>query len=1104
MMKAIVAWWGKNPVAGNLLMILSVVFGLISFFMMDREFQPGIKDQGVEIAATWIGASPQDVERQVVTRIEEAVSSIDGIRRIRSQANEGYGWVYLAADPSKDVNVLLDEVQTQVDSISGLPRDLEPLRVRQSVYRDWAVMVALHGNVSERTLYDLAERVRGEIAALPGGALAIISDRRPREISIEVSQEALRRYAVTFDEVARAVRATSIDLSSGVVRTAAGDYQLRARNLGETGTDFETIVVRQTADGSTVRVGDLAKVVDGFADYNLESRQDGQPATMIVIQAADRFNLSKTSEAVRTYMETLNASGRLPEGVRLSMVYDNAQDYESLLDILFQNALQGFILIFLLLLLTLHPMVAFWATLGVVTAFAGSFIILPYADVSLNFMTVFGFLLVLGIMVDDAIIVGEAIYERVERGHAGADSAILATQMVLKPLMASVFVTMIAFLPWMFLTGEVQQFTRAISIVVMSTLIFSLIESLIILPAHLAHVRPVAIGKGFGGRLMALQQRCANSVIWFAEAVYQPLLKRAVRWRYVTLAVFVALFAIAIGLFSSGRVKQSFMPDVENDFMRVSVTMPAGTPFERTKQVAAHLDAARVAFESDTQDLVYRDPKTGEQLSRGAVRSWYMTTTDRQITGYIILTPPEARDVSTKEIARRLQARIGEIPDAEKVDVATSFDTDRAALDIALSSPDTDALRAAVEELKTELRTYASVFDVSDSEDSPTEELRISLRPGAEQLGLTLADVTMQARQAYFGEEVQRLPANGQDVRVYVRYPQPERRTLDSLRDFRLRTPDGREVPFYAVAEAAFAPGVTTIDRRDRKRSIVVSVEAGEGSAKEILKALDQDFWPGFESRHPTVSRRNIGEQQGEQEFFAEFARLVLVALAGMYMLLAVIFRAYSTPLLIMSVIPFAFVGGVIGHLLGGSTFALFSWLGLVAAAGVVVNDNVVLIDKANAIMSRQALTRLAALRGAGDAQPDAAGSEDFSSDELERMLADDEREAVLSFTNEETQDRIIEASVSRFRQIFLTSITEFVGTAPMMFERSVSAQFLKPMIIALAFGVLLCMPVTLLLTPALYMIAKDIKTWGARIWRGRAQPWTLERLRAGASQTAR
>lgn len=1102
-MKGIVAWWGKNPVAGNLVMLVSAVFGLISFFMMDREFQPGIRDQGVQIDASWIAASPEDMERQVIVRIEEAISSIDGVKRIRSQANEGFGWVYLAADPSKDINVLLDEVKTQVDSISGLPRDLEPLRVRQEVYRDWSVLTALQGNVSERTLFDLSEQIRAEMAALPGASLTIIADRRAREIAIEVSEEALQRFGLTFDDVARAVRATSIDLSSGVVKTPSGNYQLRARNLGEAGIDFEGIVIRQTADGSTLRIGDVARVIDGFADFNLESRQNGEPAVMITVQSADRFNLSKTSAAVRDYMQTLNDSGRLPDGVKLSMVYDSAQDYEGLLSILMQNALQGFALIFILLLLTLHPLVAFWATIGVITAFAGSFIILPYVDVSLNFMTVFGFLLVLGIMVDDAIIVGEAIYERVERGHTGADSAIFATQLVLKPLMASVFVTMIAFLPWMFLTGEVQQFTRAISIVVMSTLIFSLIESLIILPAHLAHVRPVTIGKGLWGNLMGFQQRCAHSVIWFAEHVYQPLLKRAVRWRYVTLAIFVAVFAVVIGVFSSGRIKQAFMPEIENDFMRVMVTMPAGTPFERTKEVANQLDAARVALEGDTTDLTYKDPKTGEVLSRGAVRNWYMITQDRQITAYVGLTPPEAREVSTKEIAQKLQARIGEIPDAEKVDVATDFNNDRAALDIALSSPNPAELRVAVEELKAELRTYAAVFDVSDSEDSPTEELRITLRPGAEQLGLTLADVTNQARQAYFGEEVQRLPANGQDIRVYVRYPQAERRTLDSLRDFRLRTPDGREVPFFTVAEAQFAPGVTTIDRRDRKRSIVVSVEAPKESAKEIQDALAADFWPGFESRHPTVSRRNIGEQQGQQEFMAEFSRLLLVALMGMYVLLAVIFRAYSTPMLIMTVIPFAFVGAVIGHLLGGTTFALFSWLGLVAAAGVVVNDNVVLIDRANTIMVRQALHRLSALRGRAEPEVMDGEEEKLSSDELDRRLQHHERGPVMSFTKEEAQARIIEASVSRFRQIFLTSVTEFVGTAPMMFERSVNAQFLKPMIIALAFGVLLCMPVTLLLTPALYMIAKDIKSFFGRMWNGRANPWTVERLRAGAPAPA-
>lgn len=1040
MMKGLVAWWGKNPVAGNLLMIACAIFGWFSYNQMDKEFFPGQQAQQIRIEAVWPGANPEDIERQIITRIEEAVVGIDGVQRLRSQAGEGYGWVVLRARPNRDIEVMLDETRNAVNAISGLPRDLEPLQVRRDMFRNWSILTAVHGpNATERQLQEAGELVRDELAKQPGVNLVIVAGKLSHEVSIELSEDAMRRFGLTFDEVAQAVRGASVDLSGGTVKTASGSYQLRAKNLAENQRAFEDIVVRQSADGGVVRVGDVARVVDGFVDQQAQSRQNGEPAIMVTVLTAERFNLFQASDSVQKFIKEMNESNRLPGDLQMSIVYDESTDYRALLDILFQNAITGFILIFILLLLTLHPVVAFWSTLGVMTAFAGSFIILPYVDVSLNFLTVFGFLLVLGIMVDDAIIVGEAIYERIEKGERGVDAAILSTQMVLKPLMASVMVTVLAFAPWMFISGEERQFTRAMSIVVMSTLFFSLVETLIILPAHLAHVKPLKPGPGFLGTLAGWQVKSSESVLWFSRTIYQPLVRVAVKKRYTTLAIFVVALALSIALMSTGRIKQSFMPEIEGDFVNMSIQLPAGTPAERTLAIAQELEEGRKRFEEATAEYAYSSQGNGTEIkSRGAVLNWYTVVEERSIQAYINLTPPESRDVGTKALLDVMRESMGEFPDAEEVSYSLGGNDDGAALDIALSAPNPVELRAAVEELKAELAGFAQVYSVSDSEDSPTEELRITLRPGAEQLGLTLADVTRQVRQAYFGEEVQRLAREGQDARVYVRYPRDDRRTLDSLDQFRVRTPDGREIPLWTVADARFEPGSTSIDRRDRMRSIVVSVEAPQEARADIQKALEANYWPTFQERHPTVTRRDIGQAQGQQEFFGEFTRLLSIAGFGMFFLLAVVFRSYVQPALIMSALPFAFVGAAVGHFVTGSSFALFSWLGLVAAAGVVVNDNVVLLDRANNL-----------------------------------------REEGL-----DAEEGIIQAGVSRFRQIFLTSVTEFVGTAPMLLENSVNAQFLKPMIISLAFGVLLCMPVTLFLTPALYMIGKDVKAGFSGGWR--------------------
>lgn len=1118
MLKGLVAWWARNPVAGNLLMIFCVIAGVFSFNKMEKEFWPPGRDNSVYVQASWPGASPEDMESQVIIRIEEATAGLNGVDWVRSRSGEGFGWVSIQSESGADIDAMTQEVRSRVESISGLPAAMNPIRVSRQVGRNASFIIGLHGNVDERTLRTTAERLRDTISLLPGGANTEVWGARSPEVSVEVSEASLQAFGLTFDDVARAVRSSSVNAGAGAIRTADGNFQLQARNLADTELDFENIIIRQTPDGGIVRVGDVATVIDGFVDTNLYSRMNGEPAMLIALQTADQFNIWETSKAVDEALEQFRTT--LPQGLQLTIVNDESEGYNELLGLLFQNAAQGFFLIFFLLLLTLHPKVAFWSTLGVMTAFAGSFFILPYIGVSLNFMSVFGFLLVLGIMVDDAIIVGEAVYERAERGHHGADSAILATQMVLKPLVASVFVTMIAFSPMMMFSGEVRQFTSAISMVVISTLIFSLIESLIILPAHLAHVtKPNPTGNSFMDRLMRLQQKCAHSVLWVAEHLHGPLVRQAVRMRYVTWAIFLVIMVLGVGLMATGRVKQTFMPEVEGDFMVANITLPQTTPFSRMQQVSAQLDAARRALEEETAGNAYVDPLTN-QNSRGVVRSWSQFIEENSIQAYVGLTPPETRpDMRSRQITERLEQLLGEVPDADQVSFSLSG-SNSPSIDLALISDNKEDLEIAVEELKARLLQFEGVTSVRDSQDAANEELRFALLPGAEQLGITLIDITRQVRQAYFGEEAQRLPRNGDDVRVYIRYPRDDRRTLESLGSFRIRTADGREVPLAAVATWEFAPGVTGLDRRQRQSSILVTADlVNAESRQEIMRTLDEQFWPNFESRFTTVSRRSIGEAEGEQEFMQEFVMLMSLAFAAIYFLLAVTFRSYAQPLMILAVIPFSIVGALLGHLAFGISFALFSWLGMIAAIGVVVNDNVVLVDRCNQIRGYFALRT----KGSGQALGEDSGWEphyitlpngqvveyvgiapDLEPHEemiIEGAESGFKRGPIELKTSSQMSDGpeyrekaqelealgfqimrvgaergITEASVSRFRQIFLTSVTEFVGTSPMILENAAIVQFLKPMVISLAFGVLICMPATLILTPVFYMIGLDIK----------------------------
>lgn len=1038
MLKNIIAWWGRNPVAGNLLMLASVIAGLLSFSIMEKEFAPAGQGSYVNIRAVWPGASPGDVESQVTVRFEEATQDIDGIKRVFSTSSEGLASVSLQAEPGVNIDALVQQVKTKIDGISGLPSGIEPPQVSRNVNRSFSISIAVHGEASEQVLREVAKTLRDRIALIPGGAnTELMGDRRP-EVSIEISESALRRYGLTMDEVAAAVRASSFDASSGRVRSADGDYQLSVRNLAETQADFAGIIIREARGGGAVRLGDIASVIQGFEDRNVYVRVEDSPSILVTVFGADRFNIFTASEGAHKIIEEM--ADELPAGVSFRVFYDELEDYKTLMSILFSNAMQGFFLIFVLLLLTLHPKVAFWATAGVMTAFAGSFFILPYVDVSLNFMAVFGFLLVLGIMVDDAIIVGEAVYERAEReGRGGADISIMATQLVAKPLVASVLVTMMAFSPWMLLSGDVRIYTRAISIVVMSTLFFSLIESLLILPAHLAHVSPPKPGQSLFSRLMALQQKCAHSVIWVAHNVHGPLLRAALRWRYLTLSIFVGIFLISIALMTTGRVRQVFFPEIEGDFMMASIEMPISTPFNRMKEVAAQLEEARKALENETIEYAVDDPNTGAK-SQGVVRSWVTIVDDNAVRAYVTLTPPESRSLRSKQVTERMTALMGPVPDAEKISFDLSGNNSGPAVQIALNGENIDDLRAAVDELKERLLTYGAVYSVRDSEAAANEELRFRLKPGAEQLGVTLASVTNQVRQAYFGEEVQSQPRDGDEQRVYLRYPAEDRRSLASLDDFRVRAPDGREIPLSTVAEISFEPGVVSLMRRDRRSSINVEAEAPRDARKEIMSDLESNFFPAFDKKYPTVTRRAVGEAEAEAQFLSEVSRLLILAVMGMYFLLAVVFRSYVQPALILSAIPFAVMGAIIGHFIFGASFAMFSYLGAIAAMGVVVNDNVVLVDRIN------------------------------------QMRAD----------GMSAYEAAYEGTVSRFRQIFLTSVTEFIGLSPMIFEKAAIAQFLKPMALALAYGVLICMPVTLVLTPCFYLIGKDVKdavTWVIRLY---------------------
>ena len=1020
-MNGLIAWWARNSVAANLVMIGIFVAGTIGFSQMEREMDPQVRFPGLQIQVSWPGAAPQEVEEQIVARIEESVSDLDAIEWVRSFASEGRGEVYILAEQQVDFTQFMNDVKIRLDSISSFPRDIEPPQVQQWVNRNEFMRVAVHGDLGERELKRLAETLRREVAQLEAITVVQLFGVRQEEVSIEVSEDALRRYNLSFSEVAQAIRNTSINQSAGQVRTEVGTYQLKVRSQADTETEFNNIIVRETADGGVIRVGDVATVLDGFEDNPILATLNGEPAVLLQVMSTEVMDIVTASDSVREWIDKRRES--LPEGASLTLWTDQAEDFKGRMKTIGSSAAMGLVLVMLVLLLTLRPIVAFWVAVGIATAYAGAFVLLGSVGVSLNMLSTFAFLLVLGIVVDDAIVVGEGIHSEANRIGGGVNASIAGAQLVAKPVVFGVITTILAFLPWIFVSGSTSEFTRHITWVVILALIFSLVESLLILPSHLSSMKPRTNLKGFG----KFQKRIADSIIHFAHNHYRKIGGWAIEHRYLTTSIFIAVLVVGFGLFGTGWVKKSFMPDIESDEIVVNVVMPEGAPYSRALEILAQLQAAELALEEEVNQRT-----DGEGV---LIENWYTRSRRDSVLAIVKLAPPEVRDMTAKEASVRLRELMGDVPDAREVSVQYTQNNSDPDFELSIRHPDLDVLRAATADIETQLRTYETIYDVRNNLEGASEEIRLTMKPGTAKLGLTLADVNRQVRQAYFGEEVQRLPRDGQDVRVKVRYPLASRQSIESLKNFRVRTNDGRELPLLAVADLEYAPGITRIARWNGNRAARVSADLKEEVRDDIMKDLDENFFPEWEERYPGIIRGAVGQAEGEQRFINEVMGLYLIAFFAMYTMLAVAFRSYWQPILILIAMPYAFVGAIFGHSTMGLTMAIFSYFGIAAAAGVVVNDNLVLMDYCNRLKDQGMSARKA----------------------------------------------IIEAGVIRFRPILLTSVTTIVGLTPMMLERSMQAAFLKPVVVSLAFGVFFAFFVTLLMVPALYSIGLDISEFFAK-----------------------
>jgi len=1097
-MKSAIAWFANNHIAANLLLVLIVLSGLVAIPNMPQKSFPDIDVPIINVTVAYLGAAPEEVEQGVCIRIEEELEGIDGIEKISSAAYEGACRVTIELFEDADSSLALDEVKSRIDAIITFPVETEkPVISLLSPVRP-VMELSITGPNDEKMLKVLGQQVRDEIAALPGVTQVSLQNTRSYEISIEVSEASLQRNGLSFQQVAQIIRVRSLDLPGGSIKTEGGEILLRTQGQVYWGHDFEQLVLLTRADGTRVYLSDVATVIDGFEDTDQSLRFDGKPAALIRVSRVGNQDILEITGAVIAYLE--GAPARLPEGVKLTVWNDGSQLLRGRLDTLLNSARQGFLMVLILLALFLRPRLAFWVSVGVPVAFLGALFLISVLGLSIDGISLFGFILVLGIVVDDAIVVGENVYSEQKKSGKLLEGSVIGTQQVSVPVIFGVLTTMTAFMPLLLGPGTMGQIFGVVATVVMACLTFSLIESQLVLPAHLGHrsvqsaageigmlmipiVAIVALGfsndfRSYVGFVIAaftliyalyaagiwgpLAQRLIEAQSRFSERIEHLIYKqfrlvviRVVAARYLTVAIaFVALMS-SIGIVASGRLPFSFFPPLESDQAIAKLTMPLGTPAEVTQEVILKLERAAQQLERElTAEYPDAPPVThilaavGNQPSSaggGGPPNTQSGSTGGGHLGEVTLqlVPSEKRAVKTREVANRWRNLTGAIPDAVELKFNTSLFTVGNAIDIQLAGDNVDDLRTAAEKIRLRLAEYPGVIDITDSFRAGKQEVKLDISPSGEALGLSLANLARQVRQAFYGEEIQRIQRGRDDVRVMVRYTEAERKTLSSLNQMRIRTPEGAEVPFAKVASAELGRGFSSINRSERQRvvNVIADVDRTQITANEVIA----DFGAGKIQKilrdYPRVTYSLEGEQREQSEAADSLLPMFGIALFIIYALLAIPLRSYAQPLIIMSVIPFAFVGAIWGHqimktfdLVAG--LAMMSVMGFIAASGVVVNSSLILVHNVNR--------------------------------RIESGM--DMRHAVA------------EAAVSRCRPIVLTSMTTFVGLTPLMFNKSVQAQFLVPMATSLAFGVLFATFVTLLVVPSGYMILEDLKSFAGRL----------------------
>lgn len=1025
-----IAWMAGHSVAANLAMVVCIIGGLLFLNNIRQEVFPDFEIDSVSISVAYPGASPEEVERGIVLAIEDAVGGLDGIKQITSSAKENAGTVTVEALRGTDLQKFTQDIQKEVDRITTFPIDAEKPQITLIASKRRVISVALYGDAEDAVLHELAEQLRDQLLQDPGITQIDLEGVKPLEIAVEIPQDMLRRYRLSLGDIAQRIASASIDLPAGSVKTDSGEILIRIKERRDYGRQFSQLPIITTPDGSQIKLGDIARITDGFDESDYYATFNDKPAVMLQVYSVGEQTPIQVSETVRNHLDKI--APELPEGIFTDVRRDASEDYGQRIDLLLRNSAMGLSLVFILLALFLELRLAFWVMMGIPIAFLGSFLLLPSIGVTLNMISLFAFIIAIGIVVDDAIIIGENIYHYRQEGLSPLQAAIQGAREMAMPVTFSILTNIATFMPLLFIPGFTGKIFFMIPLVVITVFLLSLAESLFILPNHLGHLKPLK-SQGIQAKIHHYQQRFSDGFRRWTLHRYGPFLESVLQHRYLTVTLAFSLLIAALAYAASGRMGMTLFPKVESDYAQVTLTMPFGTPFEKTEAIARHLSEAARRVASNVPN--------GDRLLKGQFTE--LGTIDRQqtlgshlATVRTYLAPPEVRDdiLSTEQFTRRWREEAGEIAGIE----AILFESDAGgpsrgpAITVELNHRDIQVLERASRRLAQTLNAYPIVNDVDSGLTSGKEQLDFTLLPEGRSLGLTGQDVARQVRNAFFGAEVLRQQRGRNEIKIMVRLPENERMSLKNVESLMLRTPAGIEIPLTEAVQIERGRAYTEINRRNGRRNIQVkSGVTPRSRAGEIINDLKATELPRLQEEFPGLQYSFQGSQAEMADNLSSLKISFVFALLAIYAMLAIPFRSYILPLIVIVSIPFGIIGAILGHLLMGYDLSILSMLGIVALSGIVVNDSLVLINYANEHRIGSAKTPLQVIKAAG---------------------------------------------IQRFRPILLTTLTTFFGLMPMILETSRQARMLIPMAISIGFGILFATLITLVLIPSLYLVAEDVR----------------------------